>query len=103
KGPGRVPTAVEAGLARELKLAVGDAVLWDVQGVRVDSRVACLREVEWARFERNLFGGFPAGALAGAPHSYVRLPPVEDAEPRARLQRAVVEAHPNVSTLELRQ
>jgi putative ABC transport system permease protein len=102
-GPGPLPIAVEAGLARELKLAVGDAVLWDVQGVRVDSRVACLREVEWARFEPNFFVVFPEGALDGAPHSYVLLSRVEDAEARARLQRAVVEAHPNVSTLDLAQ
>ncbi len=102
-GPGPLPIAVEAGLARELKLAVGDAVVWDVQGVRVDSRVACLREVEWARFEPNFFVVFPEGPLDGAPHSYVLLSRVEDAEARARLQRAVVEAHPNVSTLDLAQ
>jgi len=103
KGPGPVPIAVEAGLARELKLAVGDSVLWDVQGVRIDSRVACLREVEWARFEPNFFVVFPEGPLDGAPHTFVLLSRVEDAEARARLQRAVVEAHPNVSTLDLAQ
>ena len=72
-------------------------------GSRVDSRVACLREVEWARFEPNFFVVFPEGPLDGAPHSYVLLSRVEDAEARARLQRAVVEAHPNVSTLDLAQ
>jgi len=101
--PAPLPIAVEAGLARELKLAVGDAVVWDVQGVRIDSRVACLREVEWARFEPNFFVVFPEGPLDSAPHSYVLLSRVEDAEARARLQRAVVEAHPNVSTLDLAQ
>jgi putative ABC transport system permease protein len=103
KGPGPVPIAVEAGLARELKLAVGDSVLWDVQGVRIDSRVACIREVEWARFEPNFFVVFPEGPLDDAPHSYVLLSRVEDAAARASLQRAVVLAHPNVSTLDLAQ
>ena len=78
-------------------------MVWDVQGVRIDSRVACLREVEWARFEPNFFVVFPEGPLDSAPHSYVLLSRVEDAEARARLQRAVVEAHPNVSTLDLAQ
>ena len=98
-----VPIAVEAGLARELKLAVGDEVVWDVQGVPVVSRVACLREVEWARFEPNFFVLFPEGPLADAPRSYVLLSRVLDPTARSRLQREVVEAHPNVSTLDLAQ
>ncbi len=102
-GGAPVPIAVDAGLARELKLAVGDEVVWDVQGVRIASRVACLREVEWARFEPNFFVVFPEGPLEGAPRSYVLLSRVEDAVTRARLQRSIVEAHPNVSTLDLAQ
>jgi putative ABC transport system permease protein len=98
-----VPISVEAGLARELKLEVGDEVLWDVQGLTVASRVACLREVEWARFEPNFFVVFPEGPLADAPQSYVLLARVEDAIARARLQRSLVEAHPNVATLDLAQ
>jgi putative ABC transport system permease protein len=98
-----VPIAVEASLARELRLELGDAVEWDVQGVIVATRVACLREVEWARFEPNFFVVFPEGPLDEAPRSYVLLARVEDATTRGRLQRDVVEAHPNVSTLDLAQ
>jgi putative ABC transport system permease protein len=71
--------------------------------VPLASCVASLREVEWARFEPNFFVVFPEGPLAEAPRSYVLLARVEDASARARLQRAVVEAHPNVSTLDLTQ
>jgi putative ABC transport system permease protein len=98
-----VPIAVDANLARELKVTVGDEIVWDVQGVSVPSRVAVLREVEWARFEPNFFVVFPEGPLDAAPRSYVLLARVEDPARRARLQRAVVEAHPNVSTLDLAQ
>jgi putative ABC transport system permease protein len=98
-----VPIAVEVGLARELRVGLGDEIVWDVQGVPVRSRVAALREVEWARFEPNFFVLFPEGPLDAAPRSYVILSRVEDAAARARLQRAVVEAHPNVSTLDLAQ
>jgi putative ABC transport system permease protein len=98
-----VPVALEEGIARELRVAVGDEIVWDVQGVPVPSRVACLREVEWARFEPNFFAIFPEGPLEAAPRSYVLLSRVEDAAARARLQRSVVEAHPNVSTLDLAQ
>jgi putative ABC transport system permease protein len=98
-----VPVAVDAGLARELRVGIGDEIVWDVQGVSVPTRVAVLREVEWARFEPNFFVVFPEGPLEGAPRSYVLLARVEEEEARARLQRAVVEAHPNVSTLDLAQ
>jgi putative ABC transport system permease protein len=98
-----VPIAVDEGLARELKVALGDEIVWDVQGVPVPSRVAVLRDVEWARFEPNFFVVFPEGPLDAAPQSYVLLSRVEEPEARARLQRSVVEAHPNVSTLDLAQ
>ena len=98
-----VPIAVDTGLARELRLELGDEVVWDVQGVTLATRVACLREVEWARFEPNFFVVFPEGPLDEAPRSYVLLARVEDAAARGRLQRDVVEAHPNVSTLDLAQ
>jgi putative ABC transport system permease protein len=98
-----VPIAVDEGLARELKVALGDEIVWDVQGVPVPSRVAVLRDVEWARFEPNFFVVFPEGPLDAAPQSHVLLSRVEDPERRARLQRSVVEAHPNVSTLDLAQ
>ena len=100
---GPVPISVDAGLARELGIGVGDEVVWDVQGVPVVSRVACLREVDWARFEPNFFVIFPNGPLDGAPQSYVLLSRLADAAARARLQRAVVDAHPNVSSLDLTQ
>jgi putative ABC transport system permease protein len=100
---GAVPVAVEAGLARELGVGVGDEIVWDVQGQPVASRVVALRDVEWARFEPNFFVVFPEGPLDDAPQSYVLLSRVDDPVRRAHLQRAIVEAHPNVSTLDLAQ
>jgi putative ABC transport system permease protein len=100
---GPLPIAVDSGLARELRLELGDEVVLDVQGLTFATRVACLREVEWARFEPNFFVVFPEGPLDEAPRSYVLLARVEDAAARGRLQRDVVEAHPNVSTLDLAQ
>ena len=101
RGEGPVPIAIDANLARELKVGLGDEIVWDVQGVQVPSRVACLREIEWARFEPNFFVVFPEGPLDDAPQTFVVLSRVEDQARRAMLQRAVVEAHPNVASLDL--
>jgi putative ABC transport system permease protein len=98
-----VPISVEAGVAREMGVGVGDLVTWDVQGVTLPTRVASLREVEWARFEPNFFIVFPEGPLASAPQTFLTLTRVSDPARRARLQRAVAEAFPNVTALDLSQ
>jgi putative ABC transport system permease protein len=98
-----VPISVEAGVAKEMGVGVGDLVTWDVQGVTIPTRVANLRDVEWARFEPNFFIVFPEGPLASAPQTFLTLTRVSDPTRRARLQRAVAEAFPNVTALDLSQ
>jgi putative ABC transport system permease protein len=59
--------------------------------------------VDWARFEPNFFAIFPEGPLDEAPQTFVALSRIDDPARRARFQRALVEAYPNVSTLDLAQ
>jgi putative ABC transport system permease protein len=108
---GRVPGLAEAGspppvslerdIARDLGVGVGDRVTWDVQGVELETVVASIREVDWARFEPNFFAVFPSAALADAPHTLVLLTRVADDDDRALAQRALVERFPNVAALDL--
>jgi putative ABC transport system permease protein len=98
-----VPVSIEEGVARELGVTLGDEIVWDVQGVPLVSKVAALRAVDWARFEPNFFMIFPEGPLDEAPQTFVALSRIDDPGRRARFQRAVVEAYPNVSTLDLVQ
>ncbi|HJR64640.1 MAG TPA: FtsX-like permease family protein [Gemmatimonadaceae bacterium] len=91
----------EREIATELELSLGDTVVWDVQGLRIPTRVSSLREVDWARFEPNFFVIFEPRALAGAPESFVVLTQSPDARLRASLQREVVDRFPNVSSIDL--
>jgi putative ABC transport system permease protein len=91
----------EEEVARELRLDIGDTVTWNVQGVTVRTRVASFREVNWARFEPNFFVVTNSAALAGAPKQFVILARVPTPGDVARLQRDVVRAYPNVSSLDL--
>jgi putative ABC transport system permease protein len=93
--------SVEQDLARELGVGVGDEIVWDVQGVTLRSRVASLREVDWARFEPNFFVVFASGTLERAPHTLVTLTRIPSAAERGRFQRRLAEQFPNVSTLDL--
>jgi putative ABC transport system permease protein len=93
--------SVETGLAEELGVTLGDEVVWDVQGISIPTRVASLREVDWARFEPNFFVVFEPGALEGAPHTLVTLTRIERPSERGAFQRRLAEQLPNVTTLDL--
>jgi putative ABC transport system permease protein len=100
-GSGPVPISVEEGLARDLQLHVGDLVDWDVQGLAVRTRVTSLRAVEWRRLEPNFFVVFPEGVLEGAPKTYLAAVHAGSPAESARVQRAVVDAFPNVTAIDL--
>jgi putative ABC transport system permease protein len=98
------PTAevsLEQDVAKELRVKVGDVVVWDVQGVEVPTRVTSFRDVNWARFEPNFFAVFAPGALEKAPKQFVLLTNVPDGVSAVRVQRTVVQRFPNVSAIDL--
>lgn len=99
RGAGRI--SIEQDLARELRVGLGDEIVWDVQGIPVTSKVASVREVDWARFEPNFFVVFAPGTLEDAPRTFVTLTRVASAADRGSFQRRLAERFPNVSTLDL--
>ena len=68
---GPVPLSLEAEIAKDLGVNIGDELTLDVQGVSVRSRVTSLRKVDWSRFNLNFFMIFPPGVLEGAPGFHV--------------------------------
>jgi putative ABC transport system permease protein len=101
RAAGPTQISVEREVATELGIGVGDEVVWDIQGVPLTTRVASIREVNWARFEPNFFVVFAPGALEGAPQTYVTLTRVETAAARGVLQRQIAERLPNVTSVDL--
>jgi putative ABC transport system permease protein len=93
--------SLDAGVADELGVLVGDTITWDVQGVKVETRVTSLREVNWARFQPNFFVVFQPKALLHAPQQFVFLAYAPTPRDVALLQRDVVVKFPNVSSLDL--
>lgn len=101
RAAGPTQISVEREVATELGLGIGDEVVWDIQGVPLATRVASIREVDWARFEPNFFVVFAPGALESAPQTYVTLTRVETAAARGALQRRIAERLPNVTSVDL--
>jgi putative ABC transport system permease protein len=93
--------SIEEEVAAELGVGVGDRITWNVQGVEIETQVASVRRVSWARFQPNFFVVFEPGVLERAPQTFVTLTRIDDPTRRAELQRDVVLAYPNVSALDL--
>ncbi len=100
---GVVPISMEVEVAGDIDVTVGDTIMWDVQGLPITTRVANLREVNWARMEPNFFVVFPDGPLNEAPQMFVLLTRVAEAAERGVIQRRVVEQYPNITSLDLTQ
>ena len=93
--------SLDAGLADDLRIGVGDRITWDVQGVPVATTVENLRRVDWQRFDVNFLVVAEPGVFDQAPRSYLGLARIGDPEARARMQRNLVLGLPNVSVLDL--
>ena len=96
-----IPISLEDGIAENLKVGIGDEIVFDIQGLEMVTRVANLRDVEWQRIQANFFIVFPTGVLEEAPGFHILSTRVDDARASAKLQRAVVAAYPNVSVVDL--
>jgi putative ABC transport system permease protein len=96
-----VPVSVEADIAKDLQIGLGDEIVFDVFGVPIHTRIAHLRKVDWRRMQPNFFVVFPEGVLDDAPSFRIMTTRVPDAEASAKMQRAVVQKFPNVSAIDL--
>jgi putative ABC transport system permease protein len=93
--------SLDRNLAAALRVAVGDTVTWNVQGVPLVTRVTSVRDVRWAPFEPDFSAVFAPRALAPAPKMHVVLADVADPAAAPRLQLRVAERFPNVGSLDL--
>jgi putative ABC transport system permease protein len=101
RGPSEV--SLDQGIIEDLGVKLGDEIVWDVQGVRIPTRITSIRDVDWQRLEPNFFAVFPTKVLRDAPHTWVLLARAPDGPARARVQRDVVRRFPNVAILDLTQ
>ena len=95
--------SISDNLAKDAKIGLGDAVVFNVQGVLMETTVGSIRKVDWGQLQPNFTIVFPAGVLEQAPQFNVISTTVKDEASSADLQRDLVAQFPNVSILDLRQ
>jgi putative ABC transport system permease protein len=90
-----------ADLARGMRLKLGDTITINVLGRDVSATIANLREIDWTSLNINFAIVLSPGTLEGAPHTFIataRAAPGRE----AALERAVTDAFPNVSAIDVR-
>ena len=98
-----VVISISDNLAADAKVTVGDKIVFNVQGVLMETTVGSIRKVDWGRIQLNFTIVFPKGVLEQAPQFNVITTAVPNAVASANLQRDLVAQFPNVSIIDLRQ
>ncbi|SDS35075.1 putative ABC transport system permease protein [Formosa sp. Hel1_31_208] len=98
-----VVISISDNLAADAKVTVGDAIVFNVQGVLMETKVGSIRKVDWGQIQLNFSIVFPKGVLEQAPQFNVLTTAAPDEKRSADLQRDLVAQFPNVSIIDLRQ
>lgn len=98
-----IPISITDNMAEDANLKLGDDVVFNVQGVLMETRVGSIRKVDWSSMQINFTVLFPTGVLESAPQFNVMTTYVPSKEASADLQRDLVQQYPNVTILDLRQ
>ncbi|HEV7431833.1 MAG TPA: FtsX-like permease family protein [Steroidobacteraceae bacterium] len=92
---GRPLVSLASEFQESLGLKLGDRLLFDIAGERIEARVASFRKVKWDSFKPNFFIVFPPGLLDFAAGSYMTSARYEPAGGQALT--ALVRRFPSVS------
>jgi putative ABC transport system permease protein len=96
-----VPISLEQGYANRIKVKLKDKILFNVQGMLIETVVGSIREVNWGSLQTNFRVVFPAGVLESAPQFHVLMTRVPSKEISAKYQGEVVRTFPNISMIDL--
>jgi len=90
--------SIEEGLAKTLRLKVGDVLRFEVAGAPIDSTVTSLRKVDWASMRANFFALYPVSAMPDLPVTYLsafKAPPVRG------FDNGLVRQFPNITATDV--
>jgi putative ABC transport system permease protein len=97
--PGQAEASVEQGLAKTLKLKLGDVLRFDIAGQTVDARITSLRKLEWGSMRANFFVIINPRAMADTPQTLMtafKLPAT-----RASAVNALARDFPNLTLIDV--
>jgi putative ABC transport system permease protein len=105
--------SIEEGIAKTLKLKLGDTLRFDMAGVLREARITSVRRVDWTSMRANFFVMFPVsrmstGAGFDVPTTYIaafrspqRVTPVAISEITPNFDNQLINRFPNVTSVDM--
>lgn len=90
--------SIEEGIAKTLRLKLGDRLQFEVAGVAHEARITSIRRVDWSSMRANFFVMFPVSQLPDWPLTYIsafRAPGVKG------FDNALVHRFPNITHVDM--
>ncbi|MBC7684478.1 MAG: FtsX-like permease family protein [Bdellovibrionales bacterium] len=97
--PGVAEASVEQGIAKTLRLKMGDTLRFDIGGLPVEAKITSLRKLEWGSMRANFFVIINPAAMAQASTTYMtafHLPPASSG-----LTNELARQFPNLSVIDV--
>lgn len=91
--------SVEEGIAKSLRVSVGDTLTWSVAGKSFTAPITNLRKLDWDSMQVNFFVITTPGLLKDAPASYITS--FHAAPGNARALARVTHAFPNLTVVDM--
>jgi putative ABC transport system permease protein len=91
--------SVESDFARDLGLALGDRIEFDLAGERLEAKVTSLRSVQWDSFNPNFFMVLPPELLQAYPMTWISSMHVERGQRGDVLE--LVRRYPSVTVIDI--
>ncbi|GAL72134.1 ABC transporter permease protein putative [Jejuia pallidilutea] len=98
-----IPISISDNVAEDANVTIGDTIVFNVQGVLMETVVGSIRLVDWGQLQPNFSIVFPNGVLENAPQFNVLTTDAPSESSSAQLQRNMVTKFPNVTVIDLRQ
>ena len=91
--------SLEVGIAKTLKLKLGDQMTFELSGEKVTAPITSLRKLDWSSMKVNFFVVMPPAMLAGMPQSwitsYYQSPAIEGLDYR------LAQSYPNLTIVDV--
>ncbi|MBP9708106.1 MAG: hypothetical protein KBD78_10695 [Oligoflexales bacterium] len=93
--------SIEQRFAKRIGVKLGDRLVFDVQGVRIETEVRSIRSVRWTSFQPNFFILVQPGVLEDAPKTFLASINNLNELKKEQLQNSIGSEFPNISLLDI--
>ena len=90
--------SIEEGIAKTLRLRLGDVLRFDMAGISHEARITSMRRVDWASMRANFFVMYPVSRMPEVPLTYIaayRAPTVKG------FDNALMKRFPNITNVDM--